>query len=73
MKYKTLKKLPYAGLWLASVMGLCPLAASAADNEVPYKIIEGDILVPTSKATFSTSLWPGGTVPYEFDAWTVLW
>lgn len=44
------------------------------DAPVPdgYMIIEGDIVVPenfyTQRGTYATNLWPGGVVPYEFDA-----
>jgi hypothetical protein len=47
------------------------------DEGVPegYMIIEGDIIVPedffeqgVSAATYATNLWPGGIVPFEFDA-----
>ena len=37
-----------------------------------YMIIEGDIVVPLDfyeqEATYATNLWPGGILPYVFDA-----
>lgn len=37
-----------------------------------YTIIEGDIIVPVGQlsvqGTWASNLWPGGDVPYEFDA-----
>jgi len=45
-------------------------------DDVPlgFKIIGGDIIVPEDfdggsvAATYNTNLWPGGRIPYEFDA-----
>ena len=44
-------------------------------NGIPrgFKVIEGDIVVPedfdtSTRATYAANLWPGGVVPYEFDA-----
>ncbi|MHC4234739.1 MAG: M12 family metallopeptidase [Planctomycetota bacterium] len=44
------------------------------DARIPdgYKIIDGDIVVPEDfdegRATYTVDLWPGGVVPYQFDA-----
>jgi len=44
-------------------------------NGIPFgfKVIDGDIVVPEdfdaqTAATYATNVWPGGVVPYEFDA-----
>jgi len=44
-------------------------------NDIPpgFKVIDGDIVVPgdfdgQTAATFNANLWPGGIIPYEFDA-----
>lgn len=67
-------------LFMACLSGGEPGRLYAADGVDPYapyegiptgwKLIEGDILVPikTDKSTYAINLWPGGTVPYEFDA-----
>lgn len=48
-------------------------AEPAPDSEIPegYFLFEGDILLPLDyfeqRATYGTSLWPGGVVPFQFD------
>lgn len=44
-------------------------------NGIPlgFKVIDGDIVVPEdaegqTAATYATNTWPGGVIPYEFDA-----
>lgn len=44
-------------------------------NGIPlgFKVIDGDIIVPEdfdgqTATTYATNVWPGGVVPYEFDA-----
>ncbi len=47
---------------------------TTTDDGIPegHMLIEGDIIVPddffTSRATFHNNPWPGGIVPYQFDA-----
>ena len=70
-------------LALLVVSGRTPLAEEllGPKNPVPegYKIIEGDILVPLdfsfdgaggigTRGCFDTNWWPGGVVPFEWDA-----
>jgi hypothetical protein len=57
-----------------------PLAQAGDDLQPPgeldlpagHIIIEGDIIVPESfldsRSTYATNTWPGGVVPYEFNA-----
>ena len=63
--------------------GVLPVRADDPPGENPppgdgipegYMLIEGDIIVPEGfygpapHGTFASNLWPGGVVPYEFDA-----
>ncbi len=55
--------------------GVLNALLSHADGVPPgFVIIEGDIIVPEDflnpvvAASYTTSIWPGGVVPYEFDA-----
>ena len=62
------------------VAGVFTLHAEEMDRYAPYDrgipegwtVIEGDILVPVSEqlggGVYTTSLWPGGIVPFVFDA-----
>ena len=71
-----------AALCIVSVLGCAFVSAHAQGTpdedkqvvpEIPpgYMIIEGDIIVPVDfwegDASYDTSLWPGGDVPYQFD------
>ena len=66
----------YSLLMFSLVLGiaLCTEPTSAQSYGAPpagYRLIEGDILVPAilpRAAIRSTHLWPGGVVPYQFDA-----
>lgn len=45
------------------------LETAASVGEIPdgYFLFEEDILLPVGRATYGTSLWPGGVVPFQFD------
>lgn len=67
-----------AGFAAAAGAATDPYAPKDSVSSIPagYRVVEGDILEPKDAApggpstlgTYYASLWPGGQVPYEFDA-----
>lgn len=67
------------GLWALMFAAQAPVIAQETDDGssaparvsgIPegYFLFEEDILLPIGRATYGTSLWPGGIVPFQFDA-----
>lgn len=64
----------FALTFLVAIVPVGRVGAIPPQDGVPqgHILIEGDIIVPEgfleARGTYATNLWPGGIVPYEFDA-----